>query len=602
MGERLRNRSEVAAHAQRPQTLPTVARVDIPALGPNAETVVPVTLAAGAVDLPRPYGVLPLTVTVSGLTGATPVASFLPYHVIKEYEPLQLAVALPITADPDPVLLTGTPAERTKALARMFEAGSRIDRTLRVADATGATLVVDPGLLPPPPPSTGQSAPSGPAGASPTPTASAPTATGTTAGDPRAEFARRLAALDQDVWFVPPGDPDVFALASASQTASLPTLPPAPRTLPGTDRRTPTVSWPAGSASSQVRRAVVAASDPAPSAILMQETRTDPDPDRTGGASRRDDQGHRILVVDDRMSGLLGSTTGARTQQLLADSVTLLAESPGLSRSVLLLPGRGVDPAGLDASLQALRSAPWIAPVSGETVLATPPGPTPIVEATTPPQGPASPLTASNDDQVLELARLADGLRPSLGAGDVVPEHIGEILTSTRWRGHGPAWRAAYDRLDRRIHDLSQGVHVVPSMINFFAEHGALQVTVVNDLDVEVRDVRLLTQVQGRPSRLVIHSAPPTLTIRPHSRATVRLDVEALAAGTVPITASLRTASGTPLGEDATVRVRVQPTNGWILLAAGGIVGLVFVFGLFRALRAGERRVAAADLRGLDLR
>ncbi|GMA41825.1 hypothetical protein [Mobilicoccus caccae] len=47
--------------------------------------------------------------------------------------------------------------------------------------------------------------------------------------------------------------------------------------------------------------------------------------------------------------------------------------------------------------------------------------------------------------------------------------------------------------------------------------------------------------------------------------------------------------------------VRVQPTNGWILLAAGGVVGLVFLFGLFRAIRMGERRVADSDLRGLDL-
>ncbi|GMA41826.1 DUF6049 family protein [Mobilicoccus caccae] len=120
------------------------------------------------------------------------------------------------------------------------------------------------------------------------------------------------------------------------------------------------------------------------------------------------------------------------------------------------------------------------------------------------------------------------------------------MLTSARWRGRAGVWTKAHDTLADRMRSYSEGVRIVPSMVNFFAEHGALQITVVNDLDVEVRDIRLTADVAGRPSRLHILGTPEPLTIRPRSRATVRLDVEAIAAGVVPLTTSLRTAAGAP--------------------------------------------------------
>ena len=605
IGDRLRTRAEVAAHASSPRAdLPPVLTAPAGEIRPGEEKSLPVRIPADRLRLRRPYGVLPLTITVDGLTGTTPIATFLPYHVVKEYQPLRVGVALPVTADPLPALLSGDPAERLLARVRMSARGSRLDRILQTGASTQATLVVDPALLG----TAGHPAADPTAATSTTPPTPTPSPTSEDNPDPGVVLARRLTAMPGDVWFLPPGDPDVSALASASGNATLPPLPQAPTTLPGTRRPTPTVHWPVGTASAQVRRALAHASFRAPAAVLMRESRTDPDADRTGVATREDEAGRRVLAVDDRLSALLADASGpARTtvvtQHLLADSVALLAESPGVPRTVLLLPDRSLDPdpTSLTRSLRALRSAPWVTPVRGEDLL-TEPTTTPLTEATTPPPGPASPLNAGNLDAVRSLATTSAGLRPAFGDGRLLPADAGEILVSTRWRGHEQAWSTGRAALTARVRTLSEGVRVVPSAINFFAEHGALQVTVVNDLGVDVHDVRLVTEVQGRPPRLFVHGPPPRLTIRAHSRATVRLDTEAVAAGVVPVRATLRTDAGTPLGEDATVRVRVQPTNGWVLLAAGGVVGIVFVLGLFRAIRAGERRVAAADLEGLDLR
>ncbi|GAB48851.1 hypothetical protein MOPEL_083_00560 [Mobilicoccus pelagius NBRC 104925] len=629
VGPRLRTRTDVSDHATAPRgDLPRAAGATVPALHPGATTTVPVTIPAGTLHLPRPYGVLPVTVTSTGLPGARATATFLPYQVVKEYQPLSIGVALPVTPDPDPAVLTGDQAARLAARTRMTASGSRLDRILTVADAADATLLVDPSLLVPearPTAATaggpGANRPHASATGSPSSPPTSVPADGNTGAkaaksndgdrvpDPGTAFARRLADSDRDVWFLPPGDPDVSALASAAADASLPPLPQAPTSRPGTRRAVRTLVWPAGTASSQVRKAVFDASSRPPAAVVMRETRTDPDPDRTGPAPRRDGAGHHVLVVDDRMSALLAHTSGpadtsTTTQRLLADSVALLGESPGVARSVLLLPDRPLDPdpAALTAALRALRGAPWIAPVDADALLTAPTSPTPVVDATTPPTGPASPLVTENLTAVRTLADRIDRLRPSFGEGTFLPADAGEVLLSTRWRGEQGPWSETRTSLQQRVEHLSHGVRVVPSAINFFAEHGALQITVVNDLDTEVRDVRLHTDVQGRPPRLVVHSPPQTLTIRPHSRATVRLDTEAVAAGVVPVTVSLRTTAGAPLGEDATVRVRVQPTNGWLLLAAGGVVGIVFVLGLFRAIRAGERRVAASELEGLDLR
>ncbi|GMA41827.1 hypothetical protein GCM10025883_38720 [Mobilicoccus caccae] len=412
VGGRLATREDVARHASRPDDLPERARTTGTALAPDATATVAVTLPAEQLRLPRPYGVLPLTVSVSGLGPTGRMATFLPYQVIKEYEPLRLGVALPLTADPDPALLTGDAQARTQAWTRMLGPDSRAERTVRAAEATGATLVADPSLL-------GASPAATDATATPTPTPS-PTPAET---DPRTAFAARVAETGNDVWFLPPGDPDVSALASAAPT--LPRPPVTPTTVPGTDRAALSVAWPAGSSTSRIRSAITDASSPG--AVLMRESLSDADTERTGTASRRDDAGRRIVVADDRLSTDLTEVTEetapAIAQRALADSVALLAESPGLDRSFLLLPERGLDPdtAGIVQVVRTLQAAPWISGVPTKDIVAAPATREPVTDPGTSPEAPASPLTGENVGEVLATAGLASGLRPSIGDGLIPP-------------------------------------------------------------------------------------------------------------------------------------------------------------------------------------
>jgi uncharacterized protein DUF6049 len=116
-----------------------------------------------------------------------------------------------------------------------------------------------------------------------------------------------------------------------------------------------------------------------------------------------------------------------------------------------------------------------------------------------------------------------------------------------------------------------------------------------------VNDITLRLNPDDRVSRLRILEQPAALRIRAGSRTTVRVPVEAIAAGLVPVSTRLQTPAGTTLGTDGTVRVQVQPTNGWVVLALGGVALVVFLAGLYRALRAGRPRITSSELKEIDL-
>ncbi|MDO5711590.1 MAG: DUF6049 family protein, partial [Micrococcales bacterium] len=303
-------------------------------------------------------------------------------------------------------------------------------------------------------------------------------------------------------------------------------------------------------------------------------------------------------------------------QRMLAETVTLLAESPGRHRTLLLATGRDFAPqsAALSQVLAGLGSAPWIQQVDTGSLLDPATTSTPVHSAGQNSAGEAaasgagattpSPLTPSALDRVQAGYDDVRGLTSVLSAtptSAIVPEPSTlDTLLSTRWRFDRSAWQSLFDDVTQRLRTLTTGVTVVPSTINFFAEHGIMQVTVVNRLDVEVHDIHLVLDAQGRPPRLRITQEPPPLTIRPGSRTTVKVQVEAIAAGVVPVSAHLETPENTRLGTDATVRVRVQPTNGWIMLALGGLTGVIFLAGLYRALRAGRPRLTSEALKEID--
>ena len=108
-------------------------------------------------------------------------------------------------------------------------------------------------------------------------------------------------------------------------------------------------------------------------------------------------------------------------------------------------------------------------------------------------------------------------------------------LPSVRWRANP----AEQDRLDALVSEAStsatRGISVAPQTTNFLADEGTLQVTVVNDLGVEVDGVRLVLNPTN--ARLRIVSQPEPIQIGANSKAVVPVRAEALAAGLVPVNA-----------------------------------------------------------------
>ena len=596
---------------------------------PGRSASAQLTLPADRIPRSGAYGVYPLVMEAVTEGVTVRQRTYLPVHTRKEYEPLQLAFALPLTLGPDPALVTATGAELDAAWNEAAGPGSRVDRLLTATDGRMVTFAVDPTLV-------------GYADepAQPRPGTAGPAATPAESeaiGEITDAVAERLTRHGTTrVWELPPGDPDLVALTEReadprllASIASLPTDLPA---LLGDGSQTAParIAWPAADALDDHARLAVdtafTASDGGEQAAFVTGSRSvDPDPDVTGQAARRTPGGSPLLVSDDSLSGVLAGATraadaGATTQRFLAESLTLLAESPGRPRTVLVTTSRSFDPdpVALRSLIDTATGAPWIDPVTADdlvTAAAAPNSPqaTPrrAGQTSTPGTGPAaensvpvSPLTPEVIERLLSTGQHIAGVSSVLAATDTsdrIPRASSiAALASARWRGVTAPFESTLLAVTDRVETLTTGVTVLPSTVNFLAEHGILQVTVVNNLDVAVQNVRLVLEPQGRTPRLRV-TAPEPLSIAPGSRTTVRVSVDAVAAGIVPVSTYLTTATGTRLGTDATVNVRVQPTGGWIVTVGGVLVGLTFVVGLYRTFRRGRPRVTEADLEGIDL-
>ena len=270
------------------------------------------------------------------------------------------------------------------------------------------------------------------------------------------------------------------------------------------------------------------------------------------------------------------------------------------------------DPSVLSSFFAAIAKAPWLTPTTTDQLLAaagtaapdlpavgTDVTPSPSPSPTTSPAPPdpldpgTSPLTQARLLDISRTTLAIDGvasIRDDTQSFPVRWTDAQEQVLSSRWRGHGRGITAINAATQAAINAVSSGVHVVPSSVNFFADRGTLQITVVNDLAVPVHDVHL-TLNPGQPRLRIDQQAGP-LRIGANSRTNVRLNVTAIAAGLVPIQAVLTTSNGTPLGQNANVNVRVQPTSTWIYWVLVGLASIILVLGVYRSLRRGTTRAS----------
>lgn len=612
------------------ESLAVAARIPLgPSLAPGAVANFTLTIPATAVSHREPFAVLPLRVVVVGTTPDAAsqdtnlgnLQTFLPaLQAVKKYEPLSIAWLVPLTLDPDPALHGINSPARTAAWTRAIGTGSRLDRLITGTDSPKVTWAIDPAILGPPRTEPAAS----PTVPTPTPTPStAPTQGDSPPSDPvtaaTTALAGRLraAAPRHTLWSLPYADPDLAAvLPLPSGNLALAPLITRTSTLDATVGSARTdIAWPVVGALTAVREQQLKAvfASPGLSAAVIPASSLAGDSGLTENASRRSSDGLPLLAFDEALSRTFTQTSSNLTgtlaiQQFLADTLALLGERPGTAgRSVLVAAPRTFagDPAVLTSFFVAIADARWLTPTSTDQLLtasraATPevPGVSTTVRPTSPPAADplspdTSPLTAASLRTITKTSSAITGIASIRDDAEqflVRWTDAQEQVLSSRWRGHGRGIIVINTATQAAINAFSRGVRVVPSSVNFFADRGVLQITVVNDLAVPVHDVHL-TLTPGRP-RLRIEQQPGQLQIGANSRTSVKLKVTAIAAGLVPIDAVLTTANGTPLGQNTLVDVRVQPTSTWIYWVLGAAAGVIFLLGIYRSLRRGSTRAA----------
>ncbi len=605
-------RDAIRAYADASAPAPKMQRLDRVAirrtLAPGASATFRLTMDRPARTAQAPFGALPLLVSA----GSTRVRTFAPYVRSADYEPLRLAVLTPLTLAADEALVAPYGPERTAAWDAQTGTTGRLRRLMAAVAATPdhpVTWAIDPTLL---------AAPEAVADARPTdPEAGA--AWDRVGPEQRAETrVRRAFATDlatrlstQDATLLPYADPDPTAMLPVArmveQYADL--LARARATSERVAARPSTdLAWPADGRLSTTGITQLRSLYPEGGLGVVIGAASSLGEAHTPSAVRAPVAGIEVLAYDDGLSnallGLPDDPTGVVTgQRLLADSLGLLGEYPGTQRDVLLALPRSVTPGdgALRQALDSLRSAPWLRNVSLDELRAS-------RGSAALPEQPAADLnlpTGVPVDPATGPVALTPGRAQALHAAydtlmAMVPVRADGAETAALWsetlrQAYGSRWRTDRGALTRVITDIRstadrsrKALAVAPETINFFADSGLLQLTVTNDLDVAVRDVRV--EVQPLGNRLRITSDAEPLDIGPRSRATVRLRADVLAAGDIPLRVTLSTPQGRPIGTSNTVMIRAFPTGSWIYWVIGGIAAALFVAGLLRSrLRKGHR-------------
>jgi len=536
---------------------------------------------------PAAYGAIPLSIQ----SGPASIRTFAGYQQTKQYQPMSISWAAPLTLDPDPNLFGGSGAARETAWGEALGEGSRVARVIRATEDAPVTWAIDPTLTPTLLPDDVD--------------IEADSAQG------RQESAIRVATEDRitdlaaqhSPWVLPDTDADLAAVAGirAGEPLMRSFVDRADGVAAKLDGRAD-IAWPADGGYTATRESALRRVFRVP-ALAGQVTSgsalTPAGSANTPSAAQRSTTGLPLLAYDDSLSGLLARTTSASdgvlsTQQFVADSVALLNELPGTEgRSVFVAAPRSFnpDPDTARSFFAATATIPWLAPTTTDAMLAkarraVPTSSAPVTRPSVPATGGRAVLTTARVGQLEQTVRTVRGVAQIRDDGDAFLRtwtRAADQLASTRWRAAPTAWNTLSGRVSEAARQTTTAVKVSASTINFLADSGRLQITVTNDLAVPVDDVKLT--VEASNPRLRIDSQPAVLRIGPRSRATVTVRVTALAAGPVPLRTTLTTPDGTVIGQGADVQVRVTPTGHWIYWGLGGVAGAILLLGIVRTFR-----------------
>ena len=571
------------------------------------------TVPAGRLALSRAFGAIPVALQLrdAGSGTSAVLRTFVGWERAQEYEPLRLAVVAPITATPQAALFSIDASTRTAAWQQQLDPRGRVNRILDGTDVAGptgpvpVTWAVDPTLLGP------SSVPSASGGAG---------GSGTAASDPLTPVVTPLitrlttGVAAHPLWALPVADPDL-----AATVVTAPADPTVARLVRDSASLgaalgvpvTTGVAWPTDGSFAADREPGLRAAFQSTglNAVVGSSSALPVVAGFSGQAPRRTASGIPLLAWDDELTRLSTQTTtpqdGAVTgQRFLAETAALLGESPGVTRSFLVALPRTLDPdpGALRTVLGTVAQAPWVQMVTTAALQQEAATQDPVASTS------AGSWPAAGGAQVdaARLARIGTQRRAVEEVSSVLgPEGAAyrtplttmlDQVPSVRWR-QDPSQLAALEQgFAQASMSATSGISVADQTTNFLADEGTLQVTVVNALTVPVEGVRLVLAPTNPRLRIIDQPAP--VTIGAGSRAVVGVRAEALAAGLVPVTATLTTADGTPIGVSGTITVRANPPGYTFYIVGGAVIALILLLGIVRTIRRPRTPVATPEPAG----
>lgn len=530
---------------------------------------------------------------VSVQTDETAVHTFIGVHRAKEYEPLEVVWGIPLLLPNDQQLFRAPSSARTEAWEEAVGEESRLARLTAEGPDVDEAWLLDPSLisLPPEPP------------------AAADEDLAAAMDSERETRRERSTALREGIvggrtLVLPEADADVAAGADSRSAGELmrPRLRGG-RTVAGTLGARANVMWPAdGLVTDRRARALdglhPGSEDPT---LLTQSSALAPSGFTATGAARTTD-GTPLLVSDSSLSSVVGelsaeSDVTLARQRLVAETSTLLAERPGTPRRLLVVPDRSTRPS--PEAYAALREAsadiPWLtkgvttdlleeakeAPTDQE-----PRGREQLADSPTANTTSGVVLTTTRARQIAQDERAVATFASVRSDGETWRRSVDpsvDQLTSARWRGTPYAFVDLHSALTRSVTITPDDLEVSSGDVNFFAESGRLQITIVNNTDVELSN--LTVDLASENASFRIDDPPDPVTIGPGGRQTVTVEATALAAGQAPVNVLVTTPDGQELTNPATLRVRMRPTGAEVYWVIGGVAVVLLAAGTWRTVR-----------------
>ncbi len=558
------------------------------------------------------WGVTPVSIQ----SGDAAVHTYLAHSGTAGYQPVRLLWGIPITLPADHELWATGPGRRLTAWEALLEPRSRLFNLAATPPEKGAFWLLDPTLAE--------------GGVDPDRSDLPVEATPEQVDGRRSQrdeyalrddFAQRLASdlVPERTIALPAADADISVADRPGTSDLLASQVEAARPTAEELGIRSDLAWPADGLMSNERvPALDRVYGAAPRATIVPTT-TFGSPVLTGSAARLTPTGLRLLLADAQLSGAVGGLTEDNAvlvrQRVAAETAAYVRYAPDEARTLLVLPDRysTPDPGEYRDLRDATDDLPWVTTtdIADELKRTTSaaelalPNTTKEAQTLAKESGarlrPAAFSTRSAEQITTNLRSLASfaSVRADGDGWRQATEPSLTQLTSSRWRADPDEARAQLHWTDRVTTLPSDALEVNSGQVNFFADTGRLQITVINRTGASLESLRVRL-TPGSPI-LQISDQPEPFAIAPNARHTVTVSAEALAAGNVPVKIQVLDPEGEPLATPATLQVLVSPTGDWVYWALGALAVMFFAAGTWRSVRRrrqpAEPRVAPEEAR-----